>query len=55
MGDEALAPASGRGDERTASGWTAWGLLILGKCALEFFGRWIYRRAGTSGAAFKTA
>jgi hypothetical protein len=41
IGEEDGAPVgacdSGRGDERTSSGWTAWGLLlILGKCAPDF-------------------
>src|SRR3954452_12021334 len=33
------ACASGRWDERGASGWTAWGLLILGICASGFLRR----------------
>src|SRR5436190_544004 len=33
------ACASGRWDERVASGWTAWGLLILGICASGFLRR----------------
>jgi len=35
--DGCAAGDSARGDERTASGGTAWGLLlILGKCAPDF-------------------